>query len=80
MSPEDEARIRHLMRKGNQLPMPISHLLKSVSKRSSRFREPMPTLEKQAEEQKALEKRIKKKNDGRVHGRRIEWRILFLFV
>ena len=33
MSPEQQAQIRHLMRKGKQLPMPKSELLKSVSKK-----------------------------------------------
>ena len=51
MRPEDEAQLRYLMRKGKQLPMPISHLLKSVSKKRSKFVEKKPSVEQQAKEQ-----------------------------
>lgn len=36
MSPEDMARIRHLIRMGNELPMPLSAIRARTSKRFSR--------------------------------------------
>lgn len=67
MSPEEEAQVRYLMRKGKQLPMPISHLLKSVSGSRPKYTERMPSLQQQSEEMKALTKRKKKKEDGRLY-------------
>lgn len=63
MSPEDDAQLRHLLRKGKQLPMPTSHLLGSVSRRWSRFAELPPTLKRQSEIQqtKILEEAYQKK-------------------
>lgn len=67
MSPEEEAQVRYLMRKGKQLPMPIRHLLKSVSGPRPKYVERMPSIRQQSEEMKALTKRKKKKEDGRLY-------------
>lgn len=52
MTTEEEAQLRHLMRKGKELPMPISHLLKLVSGRPSRFAPVQPSLTEQAARQR----------------------------
>jgi len=63
MSPEEEAQLRHLIRKGKELPQPTSQLFKRATKRYSKAGQILKKTE--VEKNRRQQKRDAKIAEGR---------------